>query len=639
MKTTNKKVYLVDNSDASTVIVARPSYNKPILLWEKERKAEKKAFWEAKKILPEIGEAYPYHISRDCIAEYVRVCSEQGFDVSALESVSGEIPPDASPATTTAKITVKRTKVNPCGLTLCPTSVMGNSDLAWEYLKGMRNAVKGVVYDKKEKGYYVPSLFVMDALEYLSETENPSFDCGDIFPYAEIVNRWGKMYQYSFPENPNLVPYPYQERDAQQILDFRRGLLALEMGLGKSLTALMATRNIPGVKAIVCPASLRGTWENEISRAFPSATFRTVSNANFSLDTDYVIMSYETLVKHTPDMENGEISALVVDEGHNVKAVDCSGHPASTRAECFLRVAAFAEFVILLTGTPLVNSNADLWNFLKASFHPLTLGDGYSFLSFVQAFTEFEKSRFGIKITGYKNSDLLNKEMRKIMVRRTTISEFPQLKKFRFPISCEINTEFYEEKIAEYMRQRDTDNAAALRELNAARIYLAQEKAKFTVDYLKGISEGNAEKYVVFTDFLESAKILKTGLGEACVSITGLDSDAETQKAVDSFQNDEKTRFIVCSYKKAGCGFTLTASSTLFLNDFPWTMKDIVQAESRIARISQLSKPKIGYICANNIDFDTFLAGKLQAKSENACDVIDGGKGDKLDMKSYFSEL
>ncbi len=79
-------------------------------------------------------------------------------------------------------------------------------------------------------------------------------------------------FQHLLPRLGGLQPYPYQWTGAEFLARTGRAFLADEMGLGKTVQAILAAvalrRAEHPVRAvtIVCPASLRGGWQDEIRR-------------------------------------------------------------------------------------------------------------------------------------------------------------------------------------------------------------------------------------------------------------------------------------------------------------------------------------------------------------------------------------
>ena len=92
------------------------------------------------------------------------------------------------------------------------------------------------------------------------ESAPPSLDV-----LAEAAARIGSAY-------PEL--FEHQRTGVTFLLSRRRAILADQMGLGKSRTAIIALREAApaGPFLIVCPAGVRLTWRREIHLVEPDAT-------------------------------------------------------------------------------------------------------------------------------------------------------------------------------------------------------------------------------------------------------------------------------------------------------------------------------------------------------------------------------
>lgn len=95
------------------------------------------------------------------------------------------------------------------------------------------------------------------------------------------------------PDTLAVTPHPWQARGASQMnylcnSDFRGGICADEMGMGKTLLAIMtaekARRQDGGsFVLIVCPASCREQWAEEIKAAYKQVCSKVNPNT-----TEYV---------------------------------------------------------------------------------------------------------------------------------------------------------------------------------------------------------------------------------------------------------------------------------------------------------------------------------------------------------------
>lgn len=155
-----------------------------------------------------------------------------------------------------------------------------------------------------------------------------------------------------------LDPYDFQWEGAEFLARTGRALLADEMGLGKTVQAILAAAVLRKARhpaehvTIVCPASLRGGWQDEIRKWLDEdATLleggspvraRTIASRPRWLITHYeqVLRDYRQHAAHPPDL-------LIVDEAQRAKGL-------RTRTARVLK-AIPTRYLFALTGTPLEN--------------------------------------------------------------------------------------------------------------------------------------------------------------------------------------------------------------------------------------------------------------------------------------------
>ena len=160
-------------------------------------------------------------------------------------------------------------------------------------------------------------------------------------------------------------------------------------------------------------------------------------------------------------------------------------------------------------------------------------------------------------------------------------------------------------------------------------------KVAQAVDFIRTFLE-NGKKLIVFCALHEVVDALVKAFPGA-VTVTGRDSAAEKQAAVDSFQNNPETMFIICSIKAAGVGLTLTASSSVAFLELPWTYCDCCQCEDRAHRIGQKDNVTCYYLLGRGT-IDQAVYKLIQDKKNTAAQIMNSDD-DIPTEKAYFNEL
>lgn len=88
---------------------------------------------------------------------------------------------------------------------------------------------------------------------------------------------------------------PHQERAVKFLTSRKKGILSLDMGMGKSATAVVAALEAKYQKIlVVCPASLKENWRNEISRFTNEDKISIVEGSNWK-ESKFTILNYDIL--------------------------------------------------------------------------------------------------------------------------------------------------------------------------------------------------------------------------------------------------------------------------------------------------------------------------------------------------------
>ena len=143
----------------------------------------------------------------------------------------------------------------------------------------------------------------------------------------------------------------------KQRMELHGLILAMEQGLGKSLTSLGLMTGLNKTKVIIiCPKSImRTVWENEINTFYKKKKKIFIVNQSPFMDMsyDYYIFNYESLEKIKPMLSGflkySENVGVIVDESHNFL------RKSSKRTQLLidLRRSICCEDMLLMSGTPI----------------------------------------------------------------------------------------------------------------------------------------------------------------------------------------------------------------------------------------------------------------------------------------------
>lgn len=465
-----------------------------------------------------------------------------------------------------------------------------------------------------------------------------------------------------------IEPYPYQCEGIIRGLEWKRLFIGDEPGLGKTLQSIGIVDTADAYPCLViCPSSLKINWQREFEK-FTDKHALVLDNATrttwpylLQMRMHHVaIVNYESLRKFFVwDIRGGRRSfrlkdvvfcpqikmfrSVIIDESHRVK------DPSAQQTIFAKGISAGKQYIILLSGTPVVNRPADLISQLSIMER---LGDFGGKAEFLSRYGGGEKSLRGKQDDDDepRNLDELSRRLySSCMIRREKSKVLTQLPdKTRCDLYVDIsNVDEYrlaEEDLKEYLRQyKDcTDweiqrkmRMEALVKFMTLRSLSAKGKVAQAIDFIRVFLD-SGKKLIVFCSLHEIVDELKKSFPRS-VSVTGRDSSIAKQSAVDSFQNNPDTKLIICSIKAAGVGLTLTASSNVAFIEFPWTYADCCQCEDRAHRIGQKDNVTCYYLIGRGT-IDRVLYDIIQSKKSIANQIMAADDDIPTD-KLYLDEL
>ena len=490
-------------------------------------------------------------------------------------------------------------------------------ELSFVYNAEIISAVKSLInrrYNPNNKSWTIDISEVNSLITKLQKVEN--IDITELTKYYQEESEQ-KQINVIIPET-NKKPFEHQIQAAEFLVNKQKAILADEMGGGKTFSSILAAHNVTGKKLVVCPASLKLNWQKEIN-TIPNQQIEVINGKSWIDCPGWTIINYDILCKHIDKIISAGFTVAIFDEVHYCKAVTNSGKPATKRAKMFLEIAEKVDNVYLLTGTPITNHTKDIFNSLKAINHPLSR----KFFAFGQYYCNGFNNGYGWDFNGSSNTAELHEKLKPYMLRRlkTEMLDLPEKTRSFIPVS--INLKEYDQKVKEYMDNRESleDKGKHLVYLNTMRHILAKEKVQYTIELAENLIE-QGEQIVIITNYNFVVEKLMEKFGDIAVKLTGNCTQEQRQKAVDNFQTGNKKVF-VGNIIAAGVGITLTASQNMIVNDYDWVPANHSQAEDRIHRIGQQKKVNINYVYANST-FDENITNLLEQKLNNISQIVDG---------------
>ena len=367
--------------------------------------------------------------------------------------------------------------------------------------------------------------------------------------------------------------FAHQKAAVRWLLARRGAVLADAMGLGKTLTALVAARAMVRLTdcrlLVVAPAGLHHHWLSEA----------------LALGLRLELHSWARLPRELP--EAGTV--LIVDEAHYAQ----NGH--AQRSQALLRLARHprGRAIWLLSGTPMKNGRpSQLFPLLAAIGHPLA-GDQRAFEEmFCQGHWREQAGRRLWQASGASHLEELQRLIRPLVLhrRKQDCLDLPPKQRLLHPVQLTAAEALgfdgrLQRRLEDYRRRAALGEVRRDAEMLAVLTGLRQIASDYKVSAAEGLLSkllDAGESVVVFTAFLATAQELHQRLGGSL--LTGSVPVAARQRLVDGFQTGASA-LLIATYGTGGLGFTLHRARHVVLIERPWTPGDAEQAEDRCHRI------------------------------------------------------
>jgi SWI/SNF-related matrix-associated actin-dependent regulator 1 of chromatin subfamily A len=427
--------------------------------------------------------------------------------------------------------------------------------------------------------------------------------------------------------------YEYQKVGVEFLLNSGgRALLADSPGVGKTAQALgYVTHSFHRRTLVICPASVKFSWENEVEKWTNLKSFVIEPNTIFEdipTDTDIIIINYDVLKKHFGELMKIKWDCLIGDEVQMIKS------STAIRSKAFKAISKSIPNVIMLTGTPLLSRPIEMYNMLSI------IDPKYwnSYYSFATKYCDGHQGYWGFEAKGATNLDELRTKIGKYFLRRTkeeVLTELPPKVFMNIPIDLRGEDKkqynLVEENLIKYLRDhKKTDKEIAkslaaekLVKLNLLREVSSMAKIETAKELINNIIE-SGEKVLVFSSFNGPLLELYEEYGENSELLIGSTPVEDRGVIVKNFQTNPNIKVFLGGTLSAGTGITLTAASNIIVLDYPWRPGDMEQLQNRAHR------PGASYECLNIYQIvardtiDVFMKNLLDFKQKIIDQLMDG---------------
>lgn len=440
-----------------------------------------------------------------------------------------------------------------------------------------------------------------------------------------------------------------QEIAADWAYDRPAAILAMDMGLGKTATAITLFKR-KGLRQIlvIVPAGLRVNWLREFDRFWPGHPDidLILSGAHRFTKAPIVIVNYDLLavpaIFHTLRLRTWEMVAC--DESQMANNKDTLRGNAVLGPEGLTRRAMR---VLALSGTPAPNHVGELHGWFQV-LCPELLNvragkEGWPDVShydhFLKRYARYRTTKYGIQVTGTINAAEFKRRFASIIFRqRKSDCEglIPPLRVGHIVLDTDkprmlqaLEQHPDHAKLMAMLSTLNADHPDAYSRLKVMLedVELATLRRLTAVAKIAPVAElvhdelfGGIEKIVLFGHHRELLEGLNDRLGEFNPAVIhgGIPKD-KRQAQVDKFQNDPTCRVFVGQIDAAGMGITLTAASQLLMVEASWVPSKNQQAIDRISRIGQTENCLARFVgLAGSIDEIVMRVQSRKAEALNA---------------------
>lgn len=377
-----------------------------------------------------------------------------------------------------------------------------------------------------------------------------------------------------------------QEKAFKKLSRLKVGALFMEMGTGKTKVALdliASKAHKVGYILWICPFSIKNEIEAERRKWHEELTIDIVGCESIGASDKEYLRLLRAVETHK--------TFIVVDESLKIK------NKEAKRTERILKLGEFAEYRLILNGTPLSKNVLDLWTQMQF-LSPKILKMSYN--EFKNTYCEYYvRGRLkGFVKKQYNVEHLISIIQPYIFDSELELGKQKHYTDYSYSLP---NAEEYEELKERYL-QAPIFDFMAISQVLQAHYCGSSEKARIIESLISEIND----RVIVFVKFLKS-------IPKGAAAITGDLNAKERAAVIDDFRN-EKIKILYITYGCGAFGLNLQFCKNIIFADHTFDYAQRIQAEARIFRIGQENDVNY-YNLWCNCGLERMIRGSLEKKT------------------------
>ncbi len=449
--------------------------------------------------------------------------------------------------------------------------------------------------------------------------------------------------------------FPYQKEGVEFGVFKEAAIIADDMGLGKTLQAIsiaILKKKIFDFERtlVICPASLKSQWKNEIEKFSDEKVVVVEGNKEqrqaiyAQNDAYFMITNYESVMRDFKTINKNAADFVILDEAQRIKNYETKTASAIKQLE--------RSHALVITGTPIENKLIDLFSIVQF-LDPYLLAPLWEFSYQHCYFDPKSKNR----ITGYYNLNSLKKRMAPMLLRREkrqVMKQLPNIQQVDIPVAMHPDQEYYHASYSHQIARILHKKFKTPYDMQRLMLLLVKMRmvcdSTYLVDDNTNISPklvelkhillekldmyNNERKVIIFSEWVKMNNLIGELLRELNLGYTELNGKVPVKKRqalIEKFESDGDCR-IFLSTEAGGAGLNLQMADTVINFELPWNPAKKNQRIGRIDRLGQKNEKLtvLNLITRNSIEMkiasgiilkQNLFEGVLDPENEQ--DVVD----------------